>query len=304
MQKRYQNITLETMSSHPKVASINNSIMMIDNLEKAIILSDYERESYFNTPFRYMSTMNLTLCVNGEMSFRLGLQEYEFSSGDALLLNSGKVCELTSMGDKVKFCSITLNEDIYRPNFTNHIINMVEHAFVKNPVCQLPPDTMTECVSLYRLIKTKLSQHEHQPLLDDIIKYYVQVLLATVCSAYILQEESHEPEGKLDRKQDLFHRFIELVQRDFMREHNIKYYANLLCITPRYLSQVVYQQSGHYASEHIDQYLMTEAKLLVRNQQYSILQISRMLGFTSLSFFGRYFKKFTGYSPTQYQELN
>jgi AraC-like DNA-binding protein len=67
---------------------------------------------------------------------------------------------------------------------------------------------------------------------------------------------------------------------------------------------VVRAQSGHTASEHIDNFIITEAKQLIRSKQYTILQISEMLNFTCQSFFGRYFKKHTGFSPTAYQQLS
>ena len=96
---------------------------------------------------------------------------------------------------------------------------------------------------------------------------------------------------------------MEDVQKYYKHERNINFYADLLCITPKYLSKLIYKVSGYYAGDHIDHYVIAEAKQLVRSRNFSIMQISEMLNFTSQSYFGRYFKKATGYSPMQYQEL-
>lgn len=304
MKKPYRNLTSESMSSHPSLASLSNSIILLDNLEKDIVMSDKEKDMRMNNPIKYISTMTILLCVDGTVDFGLGLQNYRMKKNDALLMKSGVICELQSMSDDAKFCSIVLNEEFYYPALNNLVSSVLQKSFVKNPICSLLDMHMEECVLTYKLIKNRLSEPSQSVLLVEIVKGYIQALLYNLYSGYIIQEEDRNmEENTFTRKQDLYNRFMELVQRDFIRERNIKYYANQLCITPRYLSQVVYKESGHYASEHIDNFVITEAKQLVRSHQYSILQISKMLNFTSLSFFGRYFKKFTGYSPTQYQHL-
>ena len=63
-----------------------------------------------------------------------------------------------------------------------------------------------------------------------------------------------------------------------------------LCVTPRYLSRVINDVSGHFANDHIDLFVIAEAKQLLRNKKYTVLQQSEMLNFTSQSLFGRYFK--------------
>ena len=57
-----------------------------------------------------------------------------------------------------------------------------------------------------------------------------------------------------------------------------------------------------YAGDHIDNYVIGEAKLLIKSRKYSIAQISDMLNFTSQAYFGRYFKKHTGYTPMEFAE--
>ena len=304
MEKPNQHFSTEYMSKRPSLASLNNSIILLDTLDKDIIMSEEEKSLYMNKPVRYLSVMTILLCVDGTINISLGLQNYCMKKNDSLLIKSGVTCELKDMSDNAIFCSIVLNEEFYYPIFNNLISVVMHNSFMKNPICNLSEEHMEECILTYKLIRNRLSETTQVSLLGEIVKGYLQALISNLYSFYIAQaDENNKKESNLTRKQDLFSRFMELAQRDFTRERNIKYYAKQLYVTPRYLSQVVYKESGHYASEHIDSFVITEAKILVQGRQYSILQISKILNFTSLSLFGRFFKKFTGYSPSQYRNI-
>ena len=154
-------------------------------------------------------------------------------------------------------------------------------------------------------MKSHVKVQDSSPFQLQIIQGYLHALFFHIYGYYLqLSNQLEEKQAtKASRQQELFNRFMEILQRDFRSEHNIKYYADQLCVTPRYLSRIINEVSGLFASDHIDNFLITEAKQLIRSRQYTILQISEMLHFTSQSFFGRYFKNHTGYTPIQYQNL-
>lgn len=302
----YQNLTSESMLNHPNIASLNNSIILMDNLDRDVILTDIERNRYLNQPIKYVSTLSIMLCTNGSVDLRIGLEDHQMLSNDALIMGNGIISSLKDMSNTARFCSIVLNEEFYYPLVNNIFFSIVQGISPQNPICHLTEDHMGECIQIYRLIKDKLlDKEEDRSITAEIVKGFIQALLYILYASYIEQERNLKKlNTKTTRKQDLYIRFIELVKKNFAHERNIKYYAEQLYVTPRYLSQVVYKESGHYASEHIDNYVISEAKQLVIGRQYSILQISKMLNFSSISLFGRYFKKFTGYSPTQFAALN
>ena len=109
-----------------------------------------------------------------------------------------------------------------------------------------------------------------------------------------------KPSEVEERTHVLFDRFIELVQQHYEQEREIQYYAGLMCMTPKYLSRVVFQASGRYAGEWIRDYVILEAKALLKSGKYNVQQVSIKLNFASASFFGKYFKKSVGCSPRSY----
>ena len=74
-----------------------------------------------------------------------------------------------------------------------------------------------------------------------------------------------------------------------------------LCVTSKYLSQVVHKVSGRFAGDWITDFVILEAKALLKSRKYTVQQIADKLNFANQSFFGKYFKEKVGCSPTEYQ---
>jgi AraC-like DNA-binding protein len=98
-------------------------------------------------------------------------------------------------------------------------------------------------------------------------------------------------------------RFLELVKENFRTERQLKFYADHLFITPRYLSRIVKDCTGSSAADWIERYVVLEARALLKSTNMTIQQVSDELNFPSQTFFGKYFKRRVGMSPKQYRRL-
>jgi len=81
----------------------------------------------------------------------------------------------------------------------------------------------------------------------------------------------------------------------------VGFYARQLCITPKYLTTLIKRISGKSVSEWIDNYVILEAKTLLKYSNMSVQEIAYYLNFPNQSFFGSYFKRNAGMSPSQYK---
>ena len=97
-------------------------------------------------------------------------------------------------------------------------------------------------------------------------------------------------------------RFMELVQEHYTQQRLISFYADKLCITPKYLSKLVKENTGLAASDWIERHVILEARAMLQSSEMTIQQIASALNFPNQSFFGKYFKRATGLSPKQYRE--
>ncbi|MBQ2297918.1 MAG: AraC family transcriptional regulator, partial [Bacteroidaceae bacterium] len=87
------------------------------------------------------------------------------------------------------------------------------------------------------------------------------------------------------------------------QNRSITFYADKLCISPKYLSSVVHSVSGKYATDWINQCVILEAKNMLKKEGASIKDVSNYLNFANQSFFAKYFKQHTGYTPKEYKAL-
>ena len=115
-------------------------------------------------------------------------------------------------------------------------------------------------------------------------------------------EEHPEMENPVhNRAEEYFKQFTELLGEHYTRERSVGYYARQLCITPKYLTTLIKRISGKSVSEWIDSYVILEAKTLLKYSNMSVQEIAYYLNFPNQSFFGSYFKRNTGMSPSQYK---
>jgi AraC family transcriptional regulator, transcriptional activator of pobA len=83
---------------------------------------------------------------------------------------------------------------------------------------------------------------------------------------------------------------------------SVHYLAERLNISPGYLTDVLKQESGKTALEHIHIYLISEAKNRLKGDAQSVSEIAYALGFENLSYFSRLFKKEVGISPNTFKK--
>lgn len=101
----------------------------------------------------------------------------------------------------------------------------------------------------------------------------------------------------------LYARFMDLLSKHCGYERSATFYASQLCITPKYLTTIVKQQSGKPASEWIQEEAIKKIKQMLYTTQDSIKEIAYKLNFSNQSFFGKFFKEHTGMSPQYYRKV-
>ena len=92
-----------------------------------------------------------------------------------------------------------------------------------------------------------------------------------------------------------------LVQKYHASARGAKFYADKLCLTPNYMSGVIKSYTGKTAVEWVNEYVILEAKLMLKDSTLSIQEIAYRLNFPTQSAFGKYFKKLVGVGPKEYR---
>lgn len=175
--------------------------------------------------------------------------------------------------------------------------------FAEHPSFELTPQesqTMRNFISMVESETQRPESRYSREIIHGLLSatiYRVGGILQNYLSAHPdLENPVH------DRAEAYFRRFMELLGTHFRQERSVGYYARQLCITPKYLTTLIKRISGYSVSEWIDSYVILEAKALLKHSHQSIQEIAYSLNFPNQSFFGSYFKRNTGMSPTQYKE--
>ncbi len=121
-----------------------------------------------------------------------------------------------------------------------------------------------------------------------------------ICGLY--DHYSKAPILAKSRAQQVFDGFIHLVNEHASHQHTLRFYADRLFITERYLSKLILQASNTPAKEWIDRAIVTSAKVALKYSDISIANLSDELSFPNVSFFCKFFKRMTGMTPTAFRE--
>ena len=156
-----------------------------------------------------------------------------------------------------------------------------------------------------RLIDTELQEPELQ-FSRDIVSELIAATIHKVGNLFQTYLAEHpDPEARMqNRNEAYFRQFLELLSDHYKKERSVNFYAHSLCITPKYLTTLIKRNRGQSGSEGIDNYVILEAKTLLKYSTMSIQEIAYYLNFPNQSFFGSYFKRNTGMSPSQYKAQN
>ncbi len=98
--------------------------------------------------------------------------------------------------------------------------------------------------------------------------------------------------------------FQQLVEQNYMTQHDVEYYAYKLSITSNYLNKIIKQSLGMTTKQFILTRIMTEAKRMIEYTSLSVAEIAGQLHFDTSTYFVRLFHRVEGVTPNQYRDKN
>lgn len=288
----------ELVSLRQIAANVNN-----DNLDEEILLFDNEpitsKEYFF--PLR-IDALVIVLVTEGEGRIGIDLREYSLTKNSLIVIHPKNYIFLSNFSDDfrcmIMACSQHIVEDVL-PKLTDMLPLLIHHR--TEPITYLTDTGAENMKHFYSFIREKLSGPK-TPFMKQKILCVLQAALYEMME--LNMESSRKEEPMRTRKEEIMAKFIIAVSENFRTERQVAYYARKLFITPKHLSTVVKEISGRTAGDWIENYVIMEAKVLLKTTDMTIQEIAVFLNFANQSFFGKYFKHHTGLSPTNYRKEN
>ena len=304
--QNFNALNLTTIPFDEHACIFDNRVFLAGDLDDAAPMRDLTSDPtmlpFLTAPYPFKIQFAMAhLCLSGSMRVRVNLNEYELYRNSLLIVTPGSIGQCLEISADCRIVLIALSNDYVITENNSEGALIVRKFLAQQSILQLTDTQTSEILAIFRALYDKLRQPDFR-FKGDLLKGYLQVIYSEICqlmAPYVEQQDVRQA----SRKKQIFDRFIEELRQHYAAQRSVQFYADQLCLTPKYLSQVVHAVSGRHAGEWIRDYVILEAKALLKSEQYTIQQVSDMLNFANQSFFGVYFKKAVGCSPTAYKEL-
>lgn len=295
-------LSIEQLKSHRQTVSNDNELDFLQ--DDLIITNSICYVELFRSPCR-IDAFIMAICLKGEFICTANLKQYVLGRNNVFVGLPTDIIHVDSTID-LEMYTIFISDSFLRDLNIDISKLMQLYLSVRRHSTASIADNEIELLDHYfalilESIRTK--DTNARDIIRGLLTALIYQIMSYVRKHYATPENATNK--KLHRNEFVYDKFRVLLSEFYIKEHNVKFYANKLCITPKYLSVIVKKVSGKSAVEWINEYIVLEAKSRLRLSNMSIQQIAYHLNFSTQSSFGKYFKHQTGFSPKQFvNQLN
>ena len=240
------------------------------------------------------------LCLAGNISFTLHHTRYNISARDYVILTNGILVSAISQSEDCRVIVMSFVESFVTMNATRSNYGIVGYlSLLRNPVMKLSEEEFEKCRDDLMRLWERLGNREHlfrEEMLGALLK-------AHILDLYDIHARANRETTAVARLATLMRKFIgRLLNGDYASNRSLRHYANALCITPHYLSELSKAVSGQPATYWIDHFMVKAILHLLMQPYLSLEEIADRLNFSSVSYLSRYVKNKIGITPSEYRE--
>lgn len=278
-----------TQVTHSGTDFIDGDVLLSDRLNKA---------SMPTSPHR-MTFILVALCTKGECTLSLDTQQLTIRKNDVVIISDRHIVDNFQSSDDADGLVMILSVNFFYEVVSNvSDVSMLFCFSRKHPVVTLADSEVELFRSYFFMLKEKVGATDNH-FRRDIVRTLILAMFYDLSNVIVRIQESEN--RKQTRADAIFTQFIKLVEHNFRIERRVGWYAEQLCITPKYLSETVKTVSNRTPNDWIDSYVTLEMRVLLKTTTKSIKEISDELHFPNQSFLGKFFREHVGVSPSAYR---
>ena len=254
---------------------------------------DYHQDFVF-------SHVVVTLCLSGSARGMYDMRVITHRKNDLAFFLPGHILHPMDCTDDFSYVMLFISQEMF-DDLSFQAFSHDYEKFNHTPLCSLTDEQKAQLLTIIDQLIV-IANHT-----DEELPHRYQALLAQLAIGYEFLNyfrREQDKEWAANRSVELFRRFSDLVIKHYRESREVKYYANLLNLTPKYLSKVVRAATGGIApGEWIEQYVIVQSKRLIETHTTLTLQeTAYMLGFNEPTSFYRFFKRVTGMTAKEYRD--
>jgi len=260
-----------------------------------------------STPMKLTGTLLLLVRGGRPFEIEINLEKYMLQPDTFMAIFPGNVVKLLEAAPE-DLEAFTLFFDIkflQNVNINMSAITIPPLMQRPQPVQHLTRDEADLLTRYFELLHLNTFDDTNRQINKNIATSLIAAMFYQLVQFYhkrltgIITDSAVQPVG---RRHDYVRDFIKLVHLHYIRERSVSFYADKLFISSKYLSMLVKDATGRTAARWIDDFVIMEAKNMLRFSGKNIQQVAFALNFPTQSSFGKFFKHITGMSPTEYQK--
>ena len=250
----------------------------------------------FKTPSKVPGYMFL-LCFQGTCSITVHLTQYTMKKGTLLILLPDLYFQVLEQSDDCKFIFAGFATELVRSSsLFSKSIEYTPFIFEK-PVLQLDKKAFDLMYSYMRIIIKAKNISVNIITQEQAALTFTQLILGLGN----LIKNGKSINQQYNRNQEIVKELVRTVVMNYHTERNVSFYADKMHLSPQHLSTTIKKITGKTLTDIISSFIINDAKAKLKSTEMTIQEIAYSLNFPDISFFGKYFKRYTGMSPKQYR---
>lgn len=298
------------------MADFNFSFMGMDAKEQEMRLTRFERDlmagkdicclegevkafpKILCKPF-LMNYVGLIVCEKGYFCFDVDKKKFTARAGETVFLSEGNSFSIGELSDDLCVSILFYHIDPIREILGSSIVAMYLYTTLTPEPCYVWTSREESDLARYIALLGRHRKSAQNPFDNHECKLLLLALTYRLCSIY--SRRIIEEKNVAGHKIDTFIKLIRLIEKYYMQERGVAFYADKLCLSPKYLSALSKSVCGYTVQELVFRAIIRKSIFWLKNTNKSVQEISDDLNFPNASFFGTFFKKQTGLAPSYYR---
>ena len=239
------------------------------------------------------------LCLRGECRVTIHLSERKIQKDDIVTILPDSFIHVHQQSSDCRLYLIGFKKELLNSaNFFNSTINYISSLF-DNPVIPVQP----KIAALFKEYFTLLVKIGRMEDINPNKELTSTVLLTILHGVGSIHQNTNVTTRIFNRGEEIVKRLVQCIIKYYTKERSVSFYADLLHVSPQHLSTTVNKVTGKTVTNILAKLVITDAQAKLKSTDLTIQEIAYSLNFPDISFFGKYFKRYTGMSPKQYREM-
>lgn len=240
------------------------------------------------------------ICTAGQYEFCFDGRQFKMTVGDSMIIGVQRLLEHKKPSEDFKAICIYVKPEfleVCTPRNNYGIKGSL--SLYSNPIMHLNDEQFDRLKKDFAYIEYRLIHDEHH-FQNDVMYCVTQLMFLDF---YDVHADAYGEDYVSYQSALLMVGFMQLLERgDYVKNREVGYYADILCVTPKYLSEICKSVSGKAANYWINRFATIHIRRLLQQKKMTFTEISDMFEFSSSAYFSRFVQKNLGDSPSSFRE--